>query len=259
MAWLKGKTNTVYVFVKDESLTSDVEISTHPVEQGINITDTVKKKAPILSISGKIVAYTAVEKDKPIIVAGDSVMKIAGFTIAGGSRASVTLQKKVSPSHVMSALKTMKDRGELITYEGRNFCKNMQIKSFSTSHPNTTNGGADFEMELQECRIALNAYVAPKLGESNVKNGGNQQVNKGENKEVWYEVKKGDCVWALVVEKKVNGKWVDADYKNLKREGAESGGMGACNWVMEKNPTAFSRKGDFRTLQIGKKILLGMR
>ena len=128
----------------------------------------------------------------------------------------------------------------------------MQIVSFNSGHPNTVNGGAEFDMELQERRFAKNAYVAPKINESSVKNGGQKQVDKGENTEVWYTVKKGDCVAALVAEP-------NAPYKNLKREGAKSGYWGACNWVMDKNPKAFSRAKDFKTLQIGKRILLGTR
>lgn len=236
--------NDIYVHVSDEDISRDVDVSTHPVESGIEITDTVKRKAKVLSISGLIVSYPTGRK---------LVKHISKDSGTGLEGAVMTNEDEyISPETVISRLENLKNTGGLVRYIGRNWCDKMQITSFETSHPNTVWGGAEFTMTLQECRIAVNAYVAPKVDESSVKNGGQQQVEKGDGKEVWYTVKKGDCVAALVAEPK-------APYKNLKREGAKSGYWGACNWVMDKNPKAFSRKGDFRTLQIGKKILLGVK
>lgn len=243
--------NDIYVLVTDESLNRDVETSSHPVESGIDITDTVKRKAMTLSISGLIADYPT----------GRKVIKIvptdSGEILTGAIETAE--DEYISASTVISRLENLKNTGGLVKYIGRNLCDKMQITSFETSHPNTVWGGAEFSMTLQECRIVKNAYVAPKINESSVKNGGEKQVEKGESNEVWYTVKAGDTIWELVVEKKVNGKWVAADYKNLRRDGAVSGGMGACNWVMEKNPNAFSKKGDFGTLKIGAKILLGYK
>ena len=215
MAFLNG----LYIFVEDEQFSEDMEISSHSVEQGVPITDTVKRGKANVSLSGAIVDYYVGEKEQ---------------------KAGTTLKQ----------IEAIKNAGTLITYNGRRGMSSMQISSFSTGHNNDITGGATFNMTLEECRIVSNAYVAPK--NNSVKDGGQQQVDKGENSEVWYTVKKGDCVAALVAEPK-------APYKNLKREGAKSGYWGACNWVMAKNQSAFSRKGDFRTLQIGKKILLGTR
>lgn len=212
--------NGIYIHVTNESVSRSVDVSTHSVEQGTDITDTTKKKPRSLSISGKIVNY-----------------KNNG--------------KEYKASDVISMLEDLHNKGKIVTYIGRNWEGNVQIVNFDSDHPNTVNGGAEFSMELQERRFAKNAYVEPKKG-SSVKNGGEKQVEKGDSKEVWYTVKKGDCVAALVAEP-------NAPYKNLKREGAKSGYWGACNWVMEKNQKAFSRAGDFRTLQIGKKILLGSK
>lgn len=211
--------NDIYIFVEDEEYTSDMNTSTHPVEQGFDITDTVKQNPPELSLSGAIIDYSAGNKD-------------------------------YKAADVLSRVEALKNAGSLVKYNGRRAMDNMQITSFTTGHNHEIWGGATFSMVLKSCRIVQNAYVAPK--ESPAKDGGNKQTDKGENEEVWYTVKKGDCVAALVAEPK-------APYKNLKREGAKSGYWGACNWVMDKNPKAFSRKGDFRTLQIGKKILLGTR
>lgn len=210
--------NGIYVHAKDESVNRAADVSTHPVESGIEISDTVKRKAITLSISGLIV-------DCPT----------------------------GSANTIISRIENLKDTGGLISYTGRNILKNMLITSFETSHPNTVWGGAEFSLELQECRIAKNAYVEPK-DESSVKNGGEKQVTQGDGQEVWYTVKKGDCVWNLVTKKYPNLQYSESD-KNSKTLKT----MDKCNWVMKQNPDAFSRKGDFGTLQIGAKILLGTK
>lgn len=199
--------NNNYVFVENEDLSHDVESTSHPVEKGVEITDHVKRSPYELSISGKIVDHD-------------------------GAKASDILAK----------LKSLQKSGSLITYVGRNALGNMQIQSFSTSHPYTNWGGCDFDMTLKEVRIAKPAYTATKKN-----SGGTQQVDKGENKNVYHIVKKGDCIWNLVTKQ----------YKTLEPKYSKI--MDKCNWVMSKNPNAFSRKGDFRTLQIGKKILIGYR
>lgn len=202
--------NGIYVFVSDESLSHDVEITSHPVETGIDVADHLKRVPIQLSISGKIVDY-------------------------GGRKAS----------DILADLKLLQTSGSIITYTGRNAVSNVQIQSFSTTHPYTNAGGCDFSMTLKEVRFANPAYDPSK---NNINNAGTQQIEKGENENVYHTVKKGDCVWALVI---------TGPYKSL--EPRYSKPMDKCNWVMDKNPNAFSRKGDFRTLQIGEKILVGYR
>lgn len=200
--------NNLYVFVESEDVDRGVESTSHPVEQGVDITDHIKKNPTQLSIQGKIVSR-------------------------GGLKASDILDK----------ITQLKNSGSLITYVGRNALSNMQIQSFSTSHPNTVWGGCEFSMTLKEVRIAKPAYNAS----TNKNNGGTQQIDKGENKNVYHTVKKGDTIWTLVTKQ----------YKSLEPKYSKV--MDKCNYVMNQNPHAFSRKGDFRTLQIGKKILIGYR
>ena len=200
--------NNIPIFVESEEVDSGVESTSHPVEKGVDITDHIKKNPVGLSLQGKIV-------DR------------------GGMKAADILAK----------IKQLKDSGSLITYVGRNAMGNMQIQGFSTSHPNTVWGGCEFSMTLKEVRIAKPAYNAS----TKKNNGGTQQVDKGENKNVYHTVKKGDCIWNLVTKQ----------YKSLEPKYSKI--MDKCNWVMQQNPNAFSRKGDFRTLQIGKKILVGYR
>lgn len=211
--------NDLPIFVEEEELVEDVEGSSHPVETGIAPTDTIKRTAMELSISGTIAGY----------------MTGYGFIAAGSIR---------------SQLRQLKNSGAIVTYNADDgLISSMQIINFSSRRTPDAVGAYTFDMTLKEFRGVKNSYVEP------VKDGGKQQVDtekKDSGEEVWHTVKKGDCVAALVAEPK-------APYKSLTRDGAKSGYWGACNWVMEKNPSAFSRKGDFRTLQIGKKILVGTK
>ena len=199
--------NNLYIFVESEDVTRDVESTSHPVEKGVEITDHIQRTPEELSLSGKIVDY-----------------------------------ENMKASDILDKIQSLKNSGSLITYVGRNALSNLQIQSFSTSHPYTNWGGCDFSMTLKEVRIAKPAYTATKQN-----NGGTQQVSKGENENVYHTVKKGDCIWNLVTKQ----------YKSLEPKFSST--MKKCEWVMEQNQSAFSRKGDFRTLQIGKKILIGYR
>lgn len=202
--------NNNYVFVKDESVTRDTESTSHPVEKGIDITDHIHRKPIEISLTGSIGNHN-------------------------GKKAY----------DIINNLKNLQNSGSLIKYVGRNSAGNMQIQSFNTSHPNTVWGGCEFDMVLKEVRIAQPAYKAKTLKSS--KKVGTQQVSKGENKNVYHTVKKGDTIWKLVTK----------TYKSLDPKYSKT--MDKCNWVMKQNPKAFSRKGDFGTLQIGKKILIGVR
>lgn len=217
MAWL----NDIYIHVTDESVSFESEVSSHPVESGADITDNIKRGAAKLSISGKIVDYF------------------------DGS-------KWIAASDVLARIKGLQNNAQFVTFSGRNISYNLQITSLTTGHPNTISGGADFDMELQEIRIATNSYVEPVKVSSAIENGGTKQVEKADNNAIYHTVKRGDCVWNLVAKS-------NAPYKSLSRPNAETSLMGQCNWVLKENPTAFSRQNDFGTLQVGAKILVGYR
>lgn len=203
--------NNLYIFVEDEEVSNAVESTSHPVEQGIDITDHVQRKPIELSLKGKIVDY-------------------------GSTKAADVLQR----------LKEWQRSGSMITFKGRNVLYDLQIQDFTTTHPYSNWGGCDYSMTLKEVRIAKSAYVAPKKN-SSVTNCGIQQISKGENTAVYHTVKAGDNIWNLV----------SGAYKTLTPKGSNT--MDKCNWVMAQNPSAFSKKGDFRTLQVGQKILIGYR
>ena len=119
--------NNIYVTVKDETLSREAEITQHPVEKGLPLTSTVRSKPKAISISGVIV---------------DTEQYDAGT--------------------IITKLEELYKSGSLIDYKGRNSGSNFQIKSFNTTHPNTIWGGAEFDMELVETRIAKSAYDPSK-------------------------------------------------------------------------------------------------
>lgn len=180
-----------------------------------------------------------VEKGLPItdcVVRRPVELSISGKIVKSGNMKATDIVKK---------LKELQNSGSLITYVGRNTLSNMQIQSFPETYVNTNWGGCDFSMTLKEVRIAQTAFVPIKKKKTN--NAGAKQVQKSSKTDIYHIVKKGDTCWGYVTRK----------YKTLDRGGGSI--MTQCNWILNKNPHAFSRKGDFRTMQIGRKVLVGYR
>ena len=144
-------------------------------------------------------------------------------------------------SSTMSQLKQMHQNGSPCKYVGRTSLSGCIITDFATSHPNTIWGGCSFTMTLKEIRTASTSYKSTEKGTTNT--GTQQTEDKSTEEWVYHTVKKGDCIWNLVAAK-------NAPYKKYDL---------SCDEVMKLNPSAFSRKGDFRTLQIGAKIKVGKR
>lgn len=141
--------NGLYIHVVDEELNEDVELTSHPVEKGIDVTDTVRVKPLTIALSGKIVDYG-----------------------------------NMTAEQVLAKIKSLKNSGSLVDYRGRNVASNMQIQAFSTKHPNTNSGGADFDMELKQVRIATSSYV-PKPAAT---------VKREDETKKKPEIKEGDTV-----------------------------------------------------------------
>lgn len=152
-------------------------------------------------------------------------------------------------ANTIQLLQKMMQTGVLVKYIGRSTMSNAIITKFNTSHPNTIHGGCSFTCEIKKVRIAQSAYKAAESTKTSTKTaaksktGTQQKTTKSTATAVYHTVKKGDTVWALVAASK-------GPYKSL--------GM-SCDDVMKNNPDAFSRKGDFRTLKIGAKLLVGYR
>lgn len=158
--------NGLYVFIEDggESITRGVEVTQHAVEEGLPITDNVKRSPVSLSLSGKIVGEDA--------------------------------------ETIKNSLEAMHQKGMLVKYQGIHMLKNAIITAFETSVSNAVYGGYVFSMTIDEVRIANSAYAAPntksksKSTGKKVTKGGTQQVQDNGNKK-YHTVKKGDTLWSI--------------------------------------------------------------
>lgn len=112
--------NDIYIFVETEDVAREITASTHPVEEGIELTDNIRRSPLTLSLSGEIVGADY----------EDDVSQIEG------------LQKS----------------GALVEYVGINLASDVVITKFSTNHSGAIRGGCRFSMELKEIRIASSPY-----------------------------------------------------------------------------------------------------
>ena len=154
----------------------------------------------------------------------------------------IVSNKKEKANDILDKLNKLKNQGSLIKYVGRISLGNMQIQNISVTSTYKNWGGYDVEISLKEIRVANSAYDAAKSAKLAA------QASQGDNSKVYHTVVKGDCIWSLCI---------TGPYKNLKPSYSKP--MDKCNWVMSQNQDAFSRRGDFRTLQIGRKIYVGYR
>lgn len=140
-------------------------------------------------------------------------------------------------SSVVQKIRKMQRKGATCKYTGRVSLSKCAITSFSTSYSSDIWGGCEFSMTLKEVRTAKTSYGATKSKSTQ------QRTKRSKAEFVYHTVKKGDCVWNLVAAP-------NAPYKQYGW---------SCSKVMRKNPDAFSRRGDFRTLIIGYKLKVGKR
>lgn len=148
--------NNNYVLVTEESIDRTVDTTSHPTEQGLPISDTVRQQPIAINLSGKIV---------------DTSTKTA--------------------ETIVNKLKNLQKEGSLITYIGQAGTFNrLQIQSFNASYNHKNNGGADFSISLKEVRIAKKAYSkvkepkveekpvsSPKVGDIVLFLGGNVYIS----------------------------------------------------------------------------------
>lgn len=279
----------MYVFVESESVRRSIDSTSHPTEQGLPITSTIQKQPIELSITGRIVnndkydANTTRAKLQALLDSGSLItysgrnaisnMQILSFDsdhdnkIWGGLTFTMTLKqvriakssytekkptttaqkndKKQNPTLKVGATVVFKggnvyvssDATKAAAKRGRSTCKITKINTKSWSkhdyHLISKDGGKVYGWVD---KANIEGVASSSTG--NKGNGGTQQVNTGKGKEVRHTVKRGDTVYALVNK-----------YKTGK----------SCQWVINNNPSAFSRKGDPTTLQIGKKLLMGYK
>lgn len=166
--------NGYYIFVENEKVSRDVEVSSHSVEKGLDITDNIKRSPITISLSGLIVDYK------------------------NSNGATVTAKT------VYQNLINLNAKGLYVKYEGVNSISNAIIEKLETENTNAVNGGYSFSMDIKEIRIANSAYVAPKV--QSTKKSGTQQIKSNANSNArYYVVKRGDCLWKIAKKYYGNG------------------------------------------------------
>ncbi|MBR5823724.1 MAG: LysM peptidoglycan-binding domain-containing protein [Paludibacteraceae bacterium] len=144
---------------------------------------------------------------------------------------------------VKNKLKQLEHSGTICKFVGRNTLANCIITNFTPTYTVDIWGGCGFSMSLKEVRTASTSFTSTGKTQETKITGTQQVTQKSTATYVYHTVKKGDTIWALVAA-------TNAPYKKY--------GM-TCDQVMKLNPSAFSKPGDFRTLQIGKKIIVGKK
>lgn len=114
--------NDIYVFVSSEDVSREVTASNHPVEEGIDLTDHVRRSPLILSLTGELVG--------------------AGY------------------EDDIAQLEQLQAGGELVEYTGVNVLSSALLTRFTTTHDGTIRGGCQFTAELKEIRIAASPFTA---------------------------------------------------------------------------------------------------
>ena len=176
-----AKINGIKIHVEKESLQNDVELPSHPVEKGINLTDHVERKPVVLSISGKLIRpdHTTLE------------------TLLGRVTSSKSLKK-------------------VLVYEGRRIYHNLMIKSFNPSADADIGNGYEFSMTLVEVRFAAPSYVSlpkkTKAAVASVSSVGRKQTANKKQSPIYHVVKKGDTYSGIA--QKYGAKWQDVQKNN---------------------------------------------
>lgn len=281
--------NGLYIHVIDENVTQDVDATSHPVESGIPTTDTVKPRAATISIGGKIVDYGTYKAEEIVKkienwMNSGSLIEYRGRSVAqsmqirsfektfsksntGGADFSMELvQVRIAKSAYVPKPASEKEKetvakknveikvGSIVVFKGgsvyvssdatkaaatrsRSTCKCTKISTKSYSihqyHLISTDGGRVYGW-VDKDKIEGTESTST----SGTTNAGEQQVTTGSRTTIYHKVKKGDTVYALVNK-----------YKTGK----------SVSWVINNNPSAFSRKGDATTLQIGKNLKMGYK
>lgn len=118
--------NNIYVFCEEEQVTENATLTNYPTESGIPLTDTVRKQAVQVNLTGKIVSYD-----------------------------------NYNANDIIDKLNELKNKGSWIQFRGVRAFDKLQIGSFTYSSNYKINGGVEFSMQLVENRVATTAYIKP--------------------------------------------------------------------------------------------------
>ncbi|WP_419957212.1 LysM peptidoglycan-binding domain-containing protein [Psychrobacillus psychrotolerans] len=166
MAELVGtsRINSLLVHITNEDAEMDVDIPTHKVENGINISDHVERQPEVVKLSGFLIRPTA---------------------------------KRVES--LVSQLKTIETKGVLVVFEGRRIYKNMLMSGFNIKADSEIMNGYKFSCTLTEVRIVKSSFVSPKtkIVTAAVAEAGRKQTENKKQSPIYHVVKKGDTYISL--------------------------------------------------------------
>lgn len=159
------------------------------------------------------------------VKAGSDTISISGMLVGSGYKMRV------------NTIKGWEKSGEIVRYSGGLSLSRCIISNFSVSHSADVAKGCNVSMDLTAVRIAKPAYVPPAQSTPQTAETGNAGVQSVEanTQDEYHTVKSGDNVYSLV-----NGA-----YKKYGK---------SCQEIMDANPDAFSRPGDFTTLKVGARL-----
>lgn len=151
--------NDIYLFVETELVKRESQVSQHPVEEGIDLTDHVRRSPIILSLTGSLVGE---DYENDIL-----------------------------------RLDEMQRSGRLMEYVGVNMISDAIIMFFTTEHTGEIRGGCRFTMEICEIRIAASPFVAGSgnMGTQQVEENTSEAETSSDVRT--YEVQSGDTLWHL--------------------------------------------------------------
>lgn len=167
-----SKINGLLIHVESEDVTFDVDIPTHKVEKGINLSDHVERQPIVVKLSGLLVRPT-----------------------------------KERVESLITKLRKIEEEGRLVTYEGRRIYTNMLLHDLNIRADSSVVNGFKFSCTLTEVRIAQSSYVPPKMKAvtATVSLAGRKQTVNKKISPIYHIVKRGDTYIALG--KKYNVKW----------------------------------------------------
>lgn len=149
----------------DESFNASVNVTSYPVEKGLPLNDGVQRNPKTYSISGKILD---------------------------------TFKNKNSEAK-RKKLEDAMNKGTLVKYVGRIKAANVLITSFNGSYNSSIANGFNFNMELQQVRVATTPRAKKKTTK---KKSGKKTVTKkksstSSNKKQFHVINKGDTYWSV--------------------------------------------------------------
>ncbi len=155
----------VSVFVRSEEVANSAEVTNHPTEDGVSISDHTKPNPQTISITG--------------VIQGDDA-----------KRRCEDLEKAMN-------------KGEIVSFENTKAYLNMAITSFEYKADKSVKKGYSFDASLQKMRIAKSSYTKlntiDKTQVSKTSNAGRKQAENqpSKNEEQYHTIRKGQTFYGI--------------------------------------------------------------